>query len=213
MYDILLTQINSTNHNSSTSNRNNNRIHSPNNSIGLSSPKTQTSSSISPSSSSSYSSSTAFGILPEFSALEKLQFALEKNMLFAASSAGGSSGGLSSPSPPGLPALAPKASSRASAPVSSPPAQKRKKLPLTSNHKQQARQEPYQNPSQLHSSVNGNNNNIVSLEPMVPENVFECPLCSIVCNDRHSFNEHLVSFQSFFKDSFYSPLIMITVQF
>jgi len=25
-----------------------------------------------------------------------------------------------------------------------------------------------------------------------PANIFQCPLCSIVCNGRHSFNEHLV---------------------
>lgn len=31
-----------------------------------------------------------------------------------------------------------------------------------------------------------------------PANIFQCPLCSIVCNGRHSFNEHLVRSESRF---------------
>ena len=113
----------------------------------------------------------------DLSPLQRLQFAIERNSLFSNLFNGG--GGLDE--------------GRTRAELSSP------------NHGIKEEQlSTVQSQSPVVSVSAKKNRAVTPVEPTYvpspvgspnsdPANIFQCPLCSIVCNGRHSFNEHLVS--------------------
>jgi hypothetical protein len=52
------------------------------------------------------------------------------------------------------------------------------------------------NDGEMHSSPSPNEMKVLipDMSPNNSTNIFECPLCTIICSSRHDFNEHLVSF-------------------